>query len=51
LFGDELASGDVVTLLPDWQAPALPVQLVSPPQRQHSAKVRAFGEHVARHWR
>jgi DNA-binding transcriptional LysR family regulator len=51
LFGDELASGDVVTLLPDWQTPALPMQLVSPPQRQHSAKVRAFGEHVARHWR
>lgn len=51
LFGDELASGDVVTLLSDWQTPALPMQLVSPPQRQHSAKVRAFGEHVARHWR
>jgi DNA-binding transcriptional LysR family regulator len=46
LFEAELASGEVQTLLPDWLAPPLPIQLVSPPQRQHSAKVRAFAEHV-----
>lgn len=47
LFGDELGRGEVQVLLPDWQPPALPLNLVWPPQRQHSAKVRAFGEHVA----
>jgi DNA-binding transcriptional LysR family regulator len=46
LFEEELASGDVQTLLPDWQTPTLPMSLVSPPSRQHSAKVRAFGDHV-----
>jgi DNA-binding transcriptional LysR family regulator len=46
LFEAELASGDVVTLLPDWQTPPLPIQLVSPPGRQHSAKVKAFAEHI-----
>jgi DNA-binding transcriptional LysR family regulator len=47
LFADEIASGDVVQLLPDWLAPELPMQLVSPPARRGSAKVRAFGDHVA----
>ena len=46
LFGDELASGELRVLLPDWPAPPLPVHLVSPPQRRHSAKVRAFAQHV-----
>jgi DNA-binding transcriptional LysR family regulator len=46
LFEAEIASGEVVTLLPDWQTPPLPMHLVSPPARQHSAKVRAFGEFV-----
>lgn len=47
LFAAELAAGDVVQLLPDWLAPELPMQLVSPPARRGSAKVRAFGDHVA----
>lgn len=47
LFAGELASGDVVPLLTDWQAPELPMHLVSPPARRGSAKVRAFGDHVA----
>jgi DNA-binding transcriptional LysR family regulator len=34
-------------LLPDWPAPPLPIHLVSPSQRQKSAKVRAFAQHVA----
>jgi DNA-binding transcriptional LysR family regulator len=47
LFDDELASGAVQRLLPDWEAAAIPIHLVSPPERRESAKVRAFAEHVA----
>ena len=47
LFDEELASGELQVLLPDWPAPDAPIHLVSPPQRRHSAKVRAFGEHLA----
>lgn len=46
LFEDELASGELQVLLPDWPTPPLPVHLVSPSQRRHSAKVAAFAEHV-----
>lgn len=47
LFDEELRSGEIVALMPAWQAPSVPLSLVSPPQRLHSAKVRAFAEHVA----
>lgn len=47
LFDDEIARGDLQVLLPDWPAPSLPVHLVSPSQRQRSAKVRAFADHLA----
>jgi hypothetical protein len=40
--------GEVQHLLPDWEAAVIPIQLVSPRERRHSAKVRAFGEHVAK---
>lgn len=46
LFADELASGEVQRLLPDWEAAGIPIHLVTPPQRRQSAKVRAFAEHV-----
>lgn len=46
LFEEEIASGDVVRLLPDWSMPS-PIHLVSPRERRHSAKVRAFVDHVA----
>lgn len=46
LFDAEIAAGDVVRLLPDWSAPS-PVHLVSPNERKHSAKVRAFVDFVA----
>jgi DNA-binding transcriptional LysR family regulator len=36
----------VVRLLPDWSVPS-PIHLVSPQERRHSAKVRAFAEYVA----
>jgi DNA-binding transcriptional LysR family regulator len=47
LFEQELASGEVVRLMPGWESPASPIHLVSPTERKHSAKVKAFVEHVA----
>ena len=49
LFEREVAAGDIVRVLPGWASPAVPIQLVSPPQRRGSAKVRAFGDHLAAH--
>jgi DNA-binding transcriptional LysR family regulator len=47
LFDAELAAGQVQALLPDWPTTDLPIHLVSPGQRRHSSKVRAFGDAVA----
>lgn len=49
LFEQELATGEVVQLMRDWASPELPIHVVSPPERQHSAKVQAFVAHVVRH--
>lgn len=48
MFDGEIASGELQRLLPDWEAPPIPIHLVSPPERRHSAKVKAFSEYVAR---
>lgn len=47
LLSDVLGTGEVQVLMPDWQVAAIPIQLVSPAARKHSAKVRAFGDHIA----
>ncbi|MDR7296757.1 DNA-binding transcriptional LysR family regulator [Pelomonas aquatica] len=47
LFETEVARGDVQFAMPNWLGRALPMQLVSPPQRRSSGKVRAFGDHLA----
>ncbi|AZP12941.1 LysR family transcriptional regulator [Undibacterium parvum] len=47
LFESELASGEVIRVMPGWQSPPAPIHMVSPPERKHSAKVKAFVEHVA----
>ncbi|MCU0941036.1 MAG: LysR family transcriptional regulator [Hydrogenophaga sp.] len=47
LFSTEVDRGEVLQLLPGWHSPDLPIHLVSPSQRRQSAKVRAFGDHVA----
>lgn len=47
LFESELASGELQCLLPDWPARPIPMHLVSPRERQNSAKVQAFGDHLA----
>jgi len=48
LFQDLIDTGQVQVLLPGWQASPLPLHLVSPPERRHAAKVRAFGEHLSK---
>ena len=47
LFEDVIESGDLQILLPDWLTPALPIHIVSPPQRRQSAKVQAFVRHLS----
>ncbi|GLQ47797.1 LysR family transcriptional regulator [Dyella lipolytica] len=46
LFEDEIASGEVVRVLPDWSVLS-PIHIVTPQERRHSAKVRAFSDHLA----
>jgi DNA-binding transcriptional LysR family regulator len=47
LFQDLIDSGEVQVLLPGWQPSPLPLHLVSPPERRHATKVRAFAEHLS----
>ena len=47
LFDPELARGEMQRVLPDWEATEIPIHLVSPRERRHSAKVRAFADYVA----
>ncbi|WP_313466328.1 LysR family transcriptional regulator [Stenotrophomonas sp.] len=42
LVADDLAEGRLVQLLPQWQAPPLPVHLVFPAARQQPLRLRAF---------
>ncbi|TGR56267.1 LysR family transcriptional regulator [Mesorhizobium sp. M00.F.Ca.ET.151.01.1.1] len=42
LVAEDLAQGRLVQLLPDWQAPALPVHVVFPAARQQPPRLRAF---------
>lgn len=46
MFADELAKGDVVPLLEDWQLPPLDLWAVFPTGRLASAKARAFVDFV-----
>jgi DNA-binding transcriptional LysR family regulator len=45
-FSTELASGDVIRLLPQYTAHALPVNAVYAQSRQHSSKLSAFISHA-----
>ncbi len=49
LFEEEIKSGEIKVLLGDWSMRPLPIHAVYPPQRKHSAKVKAFVEHLSRH--
>lgn len=48
MFAAELASGAVVSVLNDWQLPAVGLWAVFPTGRQASAKARAFADFVER---
>ncbi|AZP10885.1 LysR family transcriptional regulator [Undibacterium parvum] len=45
-FEDEIKSGEMQILLPDWPVPPLPIYLVCPSQRRQTAKVRAFSDYL-----
>jgi DNA-binding transcriptional LysR family regulator len=45
---DDLASHSLVRLLPEFEPPPLPVQLVTPSAQHLAPKTRAFLEHAAR---
>ena len=45
-----LRAGRLQEVLPQWQAPPADIHAVYPVQHQHSARVRAFVEHLARHF-
>jgi DNA-binding transcriptional LysR family regulator len=45
---DDLIAGTLIRLLPEWELPPLPVQLVVPSARHLSAKARSFLDHAAR---
>jgi DNA-binding transcriptional LysR family regulator len=47
IFEDEIKSGEMQVLLPEWPIPSLPIHLVCPSQRRQTAKVRAFSDHLA----
>ncbi len=47
LLEAELARGEVQKVMPHWLGLSLPMQLVCPPQRRLSGKVRAFSDHLA----
>lgn len=49
LFHRELASGEVVRLLPDHTARSLPIHVVYPTSRRNSSKVTAFVDAVREH--
>ncbi|MBY0399057.1 LysR family transcriptional regulator, partial [Myxococcota bacterium] len=51
LFEQELMSGELEILLPEWSAPPVPIHLVSPVGRNQSARVKAFSDHVVRHFK
>ena len=46
LLPEELASGEIVHLLPDWRARPIPIHAVYPVHRQHVAKIDAFVRHI-----
>ncbi|MFB1479681.1 LysR substrate-binding domain-containing protein [Corallococcus sp. RDP092CA] len=48
--GEDLASGRLQRVLPDWSSAGAPVHAVYPPTRHHVPKVMAFVEVLREHW-
>ncbi len=51
LFAEELRTGQVSAVLPEWTPSLLPIQAVFPTRRQVPARVRAVVEHLAAEFR
>jgi len=47
LLPEEIASGQVMTLLPEWRGRPIPIHAVYPAHRKHVAKIEAFISHLA----
>jgi DNA-binding transcriptional LysR family regulator len=47
LLPDELGSGAVIKLLPEWQGRPFPIHAIFPSHRQHVAKIEAFVSDIA----
>jgi DNA-binding transcriptional LysR family regulator len=47
LLPDELASGEVMKLLPAWRGRPIPIHAVYPSHRRHVAKIEAFISHIS----
>ncbi|MNR16557.1 HTH-type transcriptional regulator DmlR [compost metagenome] len=47
---DELRSGELVRVLPEWEAPAVPIQAVSVQRSLVPRRVSAFVDFLASHW-
>lgn len=50
IVGDDLKSGRLVRVMPEWSAPEIAVYAVYPPGRHLSAKVRAFVDYLAEYF-
>ena len=46
LLAGELASGEIMELLPRWQGRPIPIHAVYPTHRRHLAKINAFVAHI-----
>ena len=46
LLADELASGELMKLLPLWRSRPIPIHAVYPSHRRHVAKIEAFVSHI-----
>ncbi|NMG33839.1 LysR family transcriptional regulator [Azoarcus sp. TTM-91] len=49
VVAEDIAQGRLAHLMPEWQAPPLPVYLVYPPARHYPAKLKVFNEVVRAH--
>jgi DNA-binding transcriptional LysR family regulator len=47
LFGEEIASGEMRILIPNWRAKPIPINAVCPVHRTQVAKIQAFVRHLS----
>jgi DNA-binding transcriptional LysR family regulator len=47
LLSEEIASGAMIKMLPDWRSRPIPIHAIVPSHRQHVAKIEAFASHIS----